>query len=64
VAEVGRQPWVIEGLLPAVAAVSKINASAVITTIIMFIVFFTVLLIAEIRIMLNQIKSGPGKAVS
>ena len=59
VAEVGRQPWVIQDYLPTVAAVTHIDASAVITTFILFAVLFTVLLTAEIMIMIKQIKKGP-----
>ncbi|MBN1182697.1 MAG: cytochrome ubiquinol oxidase subunit I [Bacteroidales bacterium] len=59
VAEVGRQPWVIQDLLPTVAAVSRIDSSAVKITFILFSIIFTALLIAEIRIMTKQIKLGP-----
>ncbi len=59
VAEVGRQPWVIQDYLPTVAAVSQINASAVQITFWLFFVVFTALLIAEIKIMTTQIKLGP-----
>jgi cytochrome d ubiquinol oxidase subunit I len=59
VAEVGRQPWVIQDYLPAVAAVSQINASAVQITFVLFALVFTALLIAEISIMTKQIKLGP-----
>jgi cytochrome d ubiquinol oxidase subunit I len=59
VAEVGRQPWVIQDLMPTVAAVTKISASAVQVTFWLFAVIFTTLLIAEIKIMLRQIKIGP-----
>ncbi|MCK9219372.1 MAG: cytochrome ubiquinol oxidase subunit I [Bacteroidales bacterium] len=58
VAEVGRQPWVIQDLMPTMAAVSKINTSSVITTFWLFAILFTVLLIAEIMIMVKQIKIG------
>ncbi len=59
VAEVGRQPWVIQDYLPTVAAVSQINASAVQITFWLFAILFTTLLIAEISIMIKQIKIGP-----
>jgi len=59
VAEMGRQPWVIQDYLPTVAAISHIDASAVQTTFWMFVVIFTALLIAEIGIMAKQIKIGP-----
>lgn len=55
VAEVGRQPWTIEGLMPNCAAVSNIPTESVVTTFFIFIVVFTALLVAEIRIMLRQI---------
>lgn len=63
VAEVGRQPWAIQDILPVQAAVSSLTAGSVITTFILFLVLFTALLIAEIRIMLNQIKKGPEEAI-
>ncbi len=59
VAEVGRQPWTIQDLLPTVAAVSQIDASAVQITFWLFMIIFTALLIAELKIMIKQIKIGP-----
>ena len=59
VSEVGRQPWAIQGLLPVNAAASGVSTGNVVTTIIIFFVLFTVLLIAELRIIFNQIKKGP-----
>ena len=59
VAEVGRQPWVIEGLLPTKAAVSSVSVGAVQTTFFLFVVIFTLFLAIEIRIMLKAIKQGP-----
>jgi cytochrome d ubiquinol oxidase subunit I len=59
VAEVGRQPWTIQDLLPTVASVSHIDASAVQITFFLFTAIFTALLIAEIKIMVKQIKIGP-----
>jgi cytochrome d ubiquinol oxidase subunit I len=58
-AEFGRQPWVIQDLLPTVAAVSRIDSSAVQITFWLFAVLFTALLIAEVSIMIAQIKKGP-----
>lgn len=57
-AEVGRQPWIIEGLMPDKAAISAISASTVQLTFWMFAAVFTALLIAEITIMINQIRNG------
>ena len=58
VAEMGRQPWVIQDMLPTVAAVSHINATSVMITFWLFAVLFTALLIAELKIMFTQIKNG------
>ncbi|MFZ5939339.1 MAG: cytochrome ubiquinol oxidase subunit I [Bacteroidota bacterium] len=59
-AELGRQPWVVYELMPTISAVSKINSGAVQLTFWIFLVTFTALFIAEIKIMLSQIKKGPG----
>ncbi|MCF8219806.1 MAG: cytochrome ubiquinol oxidase subunit I [Bacteroidales bacterium] len=59
VAEVGRQPWVIQDLMPTVAAVSRIDATTVQITFWMFAAIFTALIIAEISILTRQIKNGP-----
>ncbi|MDP3479581.1 MAG: cytochrome ubiquinol oxidase subunit I [Desulfoprunum sp.] len=59
VAEVGRQPWAIQGLMPVNVATTNISAGNVQATFFMFLAVFTILLIAEIKIMLKQIKIGP-----
>lgn len=59
VAEVGRQPWVIEGLLPVKAAVSSVSVAAVQTTFFIFVAIFTLFLVIELRILTNAIKKGP-----
>lgn len=59
VAEVGRQPWVIQDLMPTMAAVSHLESSSVVITFVLFAVLFTALLIAEIKILARQIKIGP-----
>jgi cytochrome d ubiquinol oxidase subunit I len=59
VAEVGRQPWTIQDILPVQAASSAISAQNVITTFILFAVLFTSLLVAEVTIMVKQIRKGP-----
>jgi len=64
VAEVGRQPWAIQDLLPVNAAISKLSTGEVQTTFFIFLILFTVLLIAEIGIMVKAIKKGPDMAES
>ena len=59
VAEVGRQPWVIEGLLPVKAAVSSVSVGAVQTTFWLFVAIFTLFLVIEMRIMFKAIVQGP-----
>jgi cytochrome d ubiquinol oxidase subunit I len=59
VTEMGRQPWIIQNLMPVNVAVSNISTGAVQTTFWLFAVLFTSLLIAEISIMVKQIKTGP-----
>ena len=59
VAEVGRQPWAIQDLLPVTVARTNLAAGAVQTTFFIFLALFAALLIAEISIMLKQIGNGP-----
>ena len=59
VAEVGRQPWTIQGLLPVNVAISSLSAAAVKTTFFVFLAVFALFLVIEIRIMLGAIKKGP-----
>lgn len=59
VAEFGRQPWTIEGVLPTAAAVSSLGAMTVLTTIIGFVLIYTVLFVIEMGLMLRAIRHGP-----
>nr|WP_307437370.1 cytochrome ubiquinol oxidase subunit I [Labrys monachus] len=59
VAEVGRQPWVIEGVLPTFMAVSSLSAANVLTTLIGFIAFYSILLVVDIYLMVKAIRLGP-----
>ncbi|MBS9477615.1 cytochrome ubiquinol oxidase subunit I [Ancylobacter radicis] len=59
VAEIGRQPWIIEGVLPTAAAVSDLGAATVLTTILGFAALYTVLIIIEMALMVRAIRKGP-----
>ncbi|MEO3388337.1 cytochrome ubiquinol oxidase subunit I [Mesorhizobium sp. CAU 1741] len=59
VAEVGRQPWIIEGVLPTAAAVSDLGATTVLMTIVGFAAIYTVLFVIEMTLMLAAIRKGP-----
>lgn len=61
VAEVGRQPWVIQNLMPTQAAISDIQPSSVIVTFWIFAAVFTALLIAELSIMIRFINKESQK---
>jgi len=59
IAEVGRQPWAIQDLMPVSAAASRIGSTSVMVTFFIFLALFTALLAAELSIMFKQIKIGP-----
>ncbi len=58
VAEVGRQPWAIQDLMPVGVAATSLAGTNIMISFALFAVLFTVLFIAEIKIMLKQIKIG------
>jgi cytochrome bd ubiquinol oxidase subunit I len=59
VAEVGRQPWVIEGVLPTFLAVSSISAANVWITLIGFVAFYSALAVVDVFLIVKTIKAGP-----
>jgi len=59
VAEYGRQPWVIEGVLPTFLGVSSIGLSNILISLAGFMVLYTVLAVIEIRLMVKYIRQGP-----
>lgn len=59
VAEVGRQPWVIEGVLPTFLGASSQTSGAVLTSLFGFIFLYTLLAIVEIYLMVKYIRLGP-----
>ncbi|MBD5192280.1 MAG: cytochrome ubiquinol oxidase subunit I [Bacteroidales bacterium] len=63
VAEVGRQPWVIQDLMPARAAISAIQASSVQITFWMFVVIFLGLVVADISILCREISKASKKEI-
>ncbi|PKP83349.1 MAG: cytochrome d terminal oxidase subunit 1 [Alphaproteobacteria bacterium HGW-Alphaproteobacteria-18] len=59
-AEVGRQPWVIDGVLPTFLGVSSLSATQVIMTMVGFTLIYGTLAVIEISLMVRAIKAGPG----
>jgi cytochrome d ubiquinol oxidase subunit I len=61
VAEYGRQPWIIEGVLPTFLGVSPIAASNVWMSISGFILFYTGLLVIDLVLMIKYVRIGPSE---
>ncbi|HTW34923.1 MAG TPA: cytochrome ubiquinol oxidase subunit I [Rhizomicrobium sp.] len=59
VAEYGRQPWVIEDVLPTALGVSSVGAGNVLTSLIGFFFFYTALLVADLYLLTKYIRLGP-----
>lgn len=59
VAEYGRQPWVVEGLLPTFMGASSITAHNVWISLIGFVLFYSALAVVEIYLMVKYIRKGP-----
>jgi len=59
VAEFGRQPWIIEGVLPTFLATSELGVYNLILTIAGFTVVYGALAVIEMKLMLAAIRKGP-----
>jgi cytochrome d ubiquinol oxidase subunit I len=59
VAEFGRQPWAIDGVLPTFLAPSSLSPAMIITTIVGFTAIYATLAVIELRLMLATIAHGP-----
>jgi cytochrome d ubiquinol oxidase subunit I len=63
VAEYGRQPWAIDGVLPTFLAVSSVSAAQVLFTLAGFVLFYSALLVVDVMLMLKYIRMGPAQAL-
>ncbi|MBT3812022.1 MAG: cytochrome bd-I ubiquinol oxidase subunit CydA [Gammaproteobacteria bacterium] len=59
VAEYGRQPWTIAGILPTHLSVSSVDAGQLYLSLAGFFVFYSVLLVIELFMMTKYIRLGP-----
>lgn len=59
VAEYGRQPWAIQGILPTSLGVSANSVELVLTSLAGFVIFYTTLLIIDITLMVKYARKGP-----
>lgn len=58
-AEVGRQPWAVEGVLPTFLGASSLTVAQLWTTIICFTLLYGALAVVEVGLILRAIKKGP-----
>jgi cytochrome d ubiquinol oxidase subunit I len=63
VAEYGRQPWVIEGVLPTALGVSSTAAGNVLFSLLGFVLFYSTLLVADIYLLIKYIRLGPDQTL-
>jgi cytochrome d ubiquinol oxidase subunit I len=61
VAEHGRQPWAIEGVLPTFLAVSPIATSTVVLSLCGFVLFYSVLAVIDVFLLVKYIRRGPAE---
>jgi cytochrome bd ubiquinol oxidase subunit I len=59
VAEFGRQPWTVDGVLPTALSVSALSITEVSITLAIFVLFYSVLFVIEMGLMLKFIRKGP-----
>ena len=59
VAEYGRQPWTIGGVLPTFLSTSTLTAGDLIGSICGLVLIYTVLLVAEVYLMVKFVRRGP-----
>ncbi len=59
VAEGGRQPWAVGGILPTYDAASPLTASDIWTSLIVVLAFYSCLLVAEMYLMVKFARKGP-----
>lgn len=59
VAEYGRQPWTISGILPTHLSTSNLDVSSVYLSLAGFVGFYTLLLLAELYLMFKYARLGP-----
>ncbi|WP_102226098.1 cytochrome ubiquinol oxidase subunit I [Acidimangrovimonas sediminis] len=64
VAEVGRQPWTVDGILPTALSVSHLSATDLAITLVGFVALYSVLFIIEMGLMLKYIRKGPHEDVA
>jgi len=60
VAEYGRQPWIIDGVLPTFLGVSNVPAHNVVLSLAAFVLFYSALAIVDLVLIVKYVRLGPG----
>ena len=59
VAEYGRQPWVVEGVLPTFLGASSVPVTTIVLSIAGFVLFYSALAVTDLILMVRTIRRGP-----
>jgi cytochrome d ubiquinol oxidase subunit I len=59
VAEFGRQPWTVDGVLPTALSASHLSIADLLITLAGFLIFYSVLFVIEMSLMVKYIRKGP-----
>jgi len=62
VAETGRQPWTIDGVLPTFLSVSSVPAGNVWVSLALFAIVYSALAVIELMLMFRAVRDGPAAA--
>jgi cytochrome d ubiquinol oxidase subunit I len=58
VTEIGRQPWLVTGVLTTAQAASAVPASNILTTLVMYLTLYALLLVAYVRVVFHLAKKA------
>ena len=61
VAEYGRQPWAVEGVLPTFLGASSVAPGTIVFSIAGFVIFYSALAVTDVALMLRAVRHGPGR---
>lgn len=59
VAEFGRQPWTVDGILPTALSASHLSIADLLITLAGFTIFYSILFVIEVKLMVKYIRKGP-----
>jgi cytochrome d ubiquinol oxidase subunit I len=59
VAEYGRQPWIIDGVMPTFLGVSGVPAANVAASLAAFVIFYSALAVVDVALLVKYIRKGP-----